>query len=83
MPRMALYFKLHVCPHFFPTKGLIHTMVPNKTKSGPWKREDYKQANHEVIATERALSLALSFLADKAKRGNMLHGSGWWTDNSY
>lgn len=81
---MALYFKLHVCPHLFPTKGLIQTMVPNKTESGPWKREDYKQANHEVTAPERALRSGLSFLADKAKREHsMLHGSGWWTDNSY
>lgn len=79
-------FKLHICPHFFPTKGLIHTMVQykRKKKSGSWKREDYKEANHEFIATERALSLAPSFLADKAKREHdLLHDSDWWTDPSY
>lgn len=79
-------FKLHIRPHFFPTKRLIHAMVKYKRnkKSGHWKGEGYTQDNREIIATERALSLALSLLADKEKREhNMLHGSGWWTHNAY
>lgn len=44
------------------------------------KREGYKWDNHKIIATEITLTLALSFLADKAKRENMLQFSGWWTE---
>lgn len=50
----------------------------NNKKSGPWRGEVYKQVNNEEMATERVLSLALSFLADKAKwEHHMLYGSGY------